>query len=113
MTALIPPERGVNGSQDDDGNRGPEVYPESLSLIWSSAADHFIGQRQCDGRHIQPCAGSEQSRDHEHCGSRIFCRNSEARGQVFVDRIDFVIVIRLDEDVADENAPDDGAKGEL
>src|SRR5205823_6705943 len=33
--------------------------------------------------------------------------------QIFVDRINFVIVVRLDENVADENARDDGAEGEL
>ena len=37
----------------------------------------------------------------------------ETRGQVFVDRENFVVVIRLDENVADENARDDRAEGEL
>ena len=40
-------------------------------------------------------------------------RDAEARGQVFVDRENFVVVIRLDENVADENAREDRAEGEL
>ena len=40
-------------------------------------------------------------------------RGAEAGGQVFVDREDFVVVIRLDEDVADKNPGEDRAEGEL
>jgi hypothetical protein len=110
---LNPTESCVNGREYDDRNRGTDVDPESLSLVWPSAADHFVGKRECYGCHIQPRSGREQTRNHENGGSRIFTRDPEARGQVFVDRENFVVVIRFDENVADENAPDDRAEGEL
>ena len=110
---LDPTERGVNRRQNDDGNCGAEVNPESLSLVRSSAADHFVGQGERDGCDIQPRPGREQTRDHENGGSRILTRDTKARGQVLVDRENFVVVIRFDENVADENASDDRAEGEL
>ena len=61
----------------------------------------------------RPRPGREQARDHENGRSRILTRDSKARGQIFVDRENFVVVIRFDENVADENAADDRAEGEL
>ena len=61
----------------------------------------------------KPRAGGEQSRDHEDRGGGVLGRDAETRGQVFVDREDFVVVVGLDENVADENARDDRAEGEL
>ena len=106
-------ERGVNRRENDDDNRGTDVNPERLSLVWSSAADHFVGERERDGRDIQSRPGREQARDHEDSGRRILTRDAEARGQVFVNRVNFVVVVRFDENVADQNASDDRAKGEL
>ena len=58
-------------------------------------------------------SGSEQARDHENSGRRILTRDPKARGQVLVDRENFVVVIRFDENVADENASNDRAEREL
>src|SRR5204862_52116 len=45
--------------------------------------------------------------------SCVLGTNAKARRQIFVNRIDFVIVVRLDEDVADQDACEDRAEGEL
>ena len=113
MTALIPPKRGVNRRENNDGNGGAEVNPESLILVRPRPANHLVGQGQGDGGDIKPRPGSQQARDHENRGSRVLARDPKARGQVFVDRENVVVVIGLDENVADENAPDDGAERQL
>ena len=41
------------------------------------------------------------------------CTDAKARGQIFIDRIDFVIVVRLDENVTDQDARQDRAEREL
>src|SRR4051812_12830557 len=89
-------EGSVNGGENNDGNRSAEVNPESLNLIWSSAADHLVGQGQRNGCDVKPRAGGEQTRDHENGGSGVLACDSKARGQVFVDRENSVVVIRLD-----------------
>ena len=106
-------ERGVNGRQNDNGNRRREVNPQSLSLVWSSAADHFVGQSEGDGCGIQPCARREQPGNHENRGSGVLRRNAESRGQIFIDRVNFVIVVRFDENVADQNSRQNRAESEL
>src|SRR5205814_7861662 len=49
----------------------------------------------------------------EDSGRGVLASHSEPRGQVFIDRKNFVVVIRLDENVANQNPPNDGAEGEL
>src|SRR5205823_66368 len=49
----------------------------------------------------------------ENRGGSVLGADTETRSQIFVDRINFVIVVRLDENVANENAGDDGAEGKL
>src|SRR4030095_16219237 len=41
------------------------------------------------------------------------CSDAEPHGQIFVDRENFVVIVGLDENEADEDARDDGAEGEL
>ena len=106
-------ERGVNRGENDNGDGRADINPECLRLVRANAADHFVSEGERDGRDIQPRAGREQARDHEHGRRGILGRDTETRGQVFVDRVNFVVVIRLDENVADENAREDGAEGEL
>src|SRR5207244_5111426 len=108
-----PTEGGVNGCENDNGDRGAQVNPKSLNLVWSSAADHFVGQCQCDSSYVQARSRSEQTRDHENRGSRILTRDPEARGQVLINRENLIVVIRFDENVADKHASDDRAEGEL
>ena len=56
---------------------------------------------------------ASKSREHENRGRGILCRHAETRGQIFVDRVNFVVVVRLDENVADENAREDRAESKL
>lgn len=106
-------ERGVDRGENDDCDRGTEVDPERLGLVGPRPADHLIGQGESDGCDVKPRPGREQTRDHENSGSRILAPDPEARGQVFVNRKNFVVVIRFDENVADENASYDRTEGEL
>src|SRR5207244_10890168 len=64
-------ERGVNSRENDNGNGGTEVNPESLNLIRSSAADHFVGKSECDGCHIEPRSGREPTADRENSVGRM------------------------------------------
>src|SRR5207237_5980222 len=43
----------------------------------------------------------------------ILCRDAKTRGEIFVNRKDFVIVVGLDENEADQNAGQDRSKSEL
>ena len=64
-------ERGVNRRQDDDHDRGADINPQSFRLAWPRAADHFVGERERDGRDIKPRAGGEQTRNHEDRGGSV------------------------------------------
>ena len=90
-----------------------DINQERFGLVRPNAANHFVGERERDGGDIKPRAGGEQAREHENGRSGVLRRDAEARGQIFVDRENFVVVVRLDENVADENARDDRAEGEL
>ncbi len=111
--SLDPTERRVDGGQNDNDNRCADVDEKRFSLTGLHAANHFIRKRERDRRYIQARTGRQHTRNHENSGCRVFRRHAEARGEIFVDRINFVVVVRLDENVADENASEDGAEGEL
>jgi hypothetical protein len=58
-------------------------------------------------------AGGKQSRNDEHRRRRVLCRHAKPGSKVFVDGVNFVVVVRFDENVADENAREDSAEREL
>ena len=45
-------ERGVDRSQNDDDNGRADVNLERFGLARSRAADHFVSERERDGRDI-------------------------------------------------------------
>ena len=77
------------------------------------AANHFVRKRKRDRRDIQARTGRQHTRNHENSGCRVFRRHAETRGEIFVDRINFVVVVRLDENVADEDARENRAERQL
>ena len=84
-----------------------------FSLSGLHAANHFIRKRERDRRYIQARTGRQHTRNHENSGCRVFRRHAESRGEIFVDRIDFVVVVRLDENVTDQDARQNGAERQL
>src|SRR6202011_1443000 len=54
-----------------------------------------------------------QSGEKKHGGCGVPGRYPEADGQVLVNRENFVVVVRLNENVTDQNACDDRAEGKL
>ena len=113
ITALMPPRRRVDGGQNDNGNRCADVDEKRFSLTGLHAANHFIRKRKRDRRYIQARTGRQHARNHENSGCRVFRRHAKARGEIFVDRINFVVVVRLDENVADQNARQNRAERQL
>ena len=103
----------VDRSQDHDHDRRADVDEEGFSLSRPRAANHFVSEHECNRGDVKPCARSEQAGEHENGGGGVFGRDAKPRGQIFVDRENFVIVVGLDENVADENAGQDRAKGQL
>src|SRR4029077_7578398 len=73
----------------------------------------FVCEHERNGRGKQPRPRREHTREHENSGGSVFRSDPETRGQIFVDRKDFVVVVRLDENVADENARQDSSESEL
>jgi hypothetical protein len=106
-------ERGVDRGENNDHDVRADVNPERLHLSWPRAGDHFVGEDERDSSDIQARAGGEHARHQKHAGCSVLSRRAETRGQVFVDRVNFIVVIRLDEDVADENPRDDRTEREL
>src|SRR5947209_7663784 len=106
-------EGGVDRRENDNGDGRPHINPERLGFVRPRAANHFIRERKRDGSDVQTSAGGKQTRDHEDCGCSVLTSHAESRGEVFVDREHLVVIVRLNENVADENPADDRAEGEL
>ncbi len=82
-------------------------------MAGTGAGNHLVSESERDCRDIQSGAGGKQTREHENRGSSILGRDTESRGEVFVDRVNFVVVVRLDENVTDEDTREDRAEREL
>ena len=106
-------ERCVDRSQNNNGDGCADVNEKRFCLARPNTSNHFVGQHERDRRYIQARAGREHARENENRRCGVFRRHAETRGEIFVDRIDFVVVVRLDENVADQNASQDGAEREL
>ena len=103
----------VNRGKDHDRYARAHVDHQGLRLIRPGTANHFVGERQGDGGEIQARAGGKQSRNHEDRRRGVLRRHAKPSSKVFVDGVNFVVVVRLEENVADENAREDGADCQL
>src|SRR5438552_151489 len=110
---LDSPDGSVDRSENDDHNGRADINKKSFSLPGPRAANHFISEHERDRGDVKPCARSEHAGEHENGGGSVLGRDAKPGGQIFVDRENFVIVVGLDENVADENARQDRAEGEL
>src|SRR5205807_2076924 len=103
----------VDRSQNDDHDCRADVDKKSFGLSGSRAANHLVREHERNCGDIKPRTGSKQAGKHENGGGRVLGRDTKPRSQIFVDRENFVIVVRLDENIADENPRQDRAEGEL
>ena len=106
-------ERGVNGGENNDRDGRSDIDEKRFPLVRLRATDHFVSQSERDGGEIQTRTRGKQPRDHENGRGGILRRHTETDCQILVDGVNLVIVVRLNENVADKNARDDGAESEL
>src|SRR5216110_2145245 len=83
----------VDRSENDDYNGRADINKKSFSLPGPRAANHFISEHERDRGDVKPCARSEHAGEHENGGRGILGRDAKPRGQIFVDRENFVIVV--------------------
>ena len=71
------------------------------------ALEQFPGEHHHDRRHEDTRAGGKRAHDEEERRDVVLARRAEADAEVVVDGVDFVAVVGLEKDIADEDPPED------
>ena len=78
-----PAKRGVDRCQNDDHDGRADVNQRVSRLARANAANHFVGERERDGRDVKSRAGCEHAREHENRGRRVLgSRRRNARSDI-------------------------------
>ncbi len=115
---LDPAHRGVEAGQhreDDDRDQvGADGGDRLLRGLGPGARDEQAPrQHHHERRDEQPRARGERAHEEEQAGDVVLAPRPEADAEVVVDRVDLVVVVRLEEDVADQHAPEDQPDDDL
>ena len=107
-------DAGDDGEGDDRDDVGTDRRHRLLAELHLSARyEHAVRQHHHERWYEEPRSRRQSPHKQEEGGDVALGQRPETNAQVVVDRVDLKGVVGLEEDIADDAAPDDEAQDEL